>query len=279
VAVSFVVDDMEDFVRLLREHPEWREAVRREVLSEELLRLPETAARTERVLARLSGSFDAFRAETNDRLARMDALLAQGAERLARMDELVAQGAARLTRLEETVAENNRLLQAHDRRLTAIDQRMTTMDKRLDRVDGRLGSAEGHQIEQKWESGFAGRFGALVRRARIVTPADLDLFEAADAAETITPAEALGVRQLDLLIQGTVGRGAEERRVLLAVEISTRIEEHDVRRASERARVLRNVGYDAVPVAAGARIDPEIETQARDEGVEVLLRPADLAGE
>lgn len=153
------------------------------------------------------------------------------------------------------------------------------LDAHLARLDATFDNIDSYVVWERWRMHFSGRFGVLVRRARLVTPADLDLFESADAAETITQSEALGVRQLDLIVQGIMGRGPGERRVLLAVEVSTRIEEHDVRRASERARVLRNVGYDAVPVAAGARIDSIIEKLAQESGVEVLLRPADLPNE
>ncbi len=39
--MAFTVNDLQDLLKLLREHPEWREEVRREVLTDELLSLPE----------------------------------------------------------------------------------------------------------------------------------------------------------------------------------------------------------------------------------------------
>src|SRR5207244_545945 len=43
--MAFSVEDLNDLLELLRQHPEWREAVRREVLTRELLELPEIVQR------------------------------------------------------------------------------------------------------------------------------------------------------------------------------------------------------------------------------------------
>ena len=39
--MAFTVTDYSDFIKLLREHPEWREELRREILDDEFLKLPE----------------------------------------------------------------------------------------------------------------------------------------------------------------------------------------------------------------------------------------------
>ena len=43
--MSFTVEDFRDLVRVLEERPEWREELRRFVLTHELLSLPEQIAR------------------------------------------------------------------------------------------------------------------------------------------------------------------------------------------------------------------------------------------
>jgi hypothetical protein len=48
--VAITVSDVEDLLRVLREHPEWRERVRLEILGEEILSLPERLAGVERQL-------------------------------------------------------------------------------------------------------------------------------------------------------------------------------------------------------------------------------------
>jgi hypothetical protein len=39
--MAFVVSDVEQFLEVLRAHPEWRSRVRTEIVGEELLSLPE----------------------------------------------------------------------------------------------------------------------------------------------------------------------------------------------------------------------------------------------
>ena len=85
--MSFTVENFRDLIRLLEEHPEWRAELRRLVLSEELLRLPEMVARMgeslQTALERL--------AQRVDELAARQAQTETALERLAqRVDQLTA---------------------------------------------------------------------------------------------------------------------------------------------------------------------------------------------
>ncbi|MGB9757562.1 MAG: hypothetical protein ACPLZE_03715, partial [Candidatus Bipolaricaulaceae bacterium] len=85
--MAFTVRDFQDLVRLLREHPEWREELRALLLSAELLSLPE--------LVRGLG----------EKLDRLSAAQLKAEERLARLEELVAELAQAQARTEERLAE------------------------------------------------------------------------------------------------------------------------------------------------------------------------------
>jgi hypothetical protein len=221
--MAFTVDDLDEFMSLLRSDPDLRDRVRRLVLPDELLSLP----------------------------------------------ELVRQNSEDIRQLGEEVRAVSGQLAA----LTAIVEKH---DARLARIDGRLGSAEGDLAEQKWQRHFTGRFGGLVQRAHLAVLGDLDLFERAYQAESITEQEASDTRNLDLVITGTRGRGAAQEDVVLAVEVSVRIESSDIVRAQRRAATLRKVGYNAIPVVAGALIEPALKREAEEQGVSVLVRPEDL---
>ncbi|OAI39956.1 hypothetical protein AYO38_01285 [bacterium SCGC AG-212-C10] len=234
--MAYSVADVEGFLRVLRENPEWRDAVPREVLGEELLSLPD--------------------------------LVRQNSEDIRALKEVVRQNSEDIRELHALVRQNSEDI----RDLVRVTQRHETW---LTKIDGRLESAEGRLSETRWRERFSGRFGGLVRRARLVSPRDLELFEDADDHERITEAEADAVRRLDILIEGTRKRGTREE-VLLAVEVSNTIDRKDMSRVSARAATLRKVGYNAIPVLAGARMDASLKAEAERAGIEVVLTPGDI---
>ena len=240
--MAFTVNDVEDLLRVLRDNPEWREAVRREVLGAQLLALP-----------------NLVRQNSVDIRANASAI-----------NELTAAVTRVNTKVDDGFARA-------DQRFDAVDQHLYAVDRRFKRLDGRLGTAEGNDAEQKWASGFSGCFGKSLRQVRLVTPRELERFESADEAGAISGEAAEAVRGLDLIVQGVRGRGADSREVLLAVEVSTRMEDYDVSRAIDTAAILRQVGYNADPVVAGSIISDSLRASAELAGVTVLLRPEDIS--
>ncbi len=65
--MAFTVNDLHDFLNLLREHPEWRAEVRKEVLGDELLALPE-------VVRELAAKLDTVADELHDLVAELRAM-------------------------------------------------------------------------------------------------------------------------------------------------------------------------------------------------------------
>lgn len=239
--MSFTIDDAEDLIRLLREHPEWKARVRLEVLGEELISLPE--------------------------LVRQNGVAIRELQEIVRQNGVaIRQNSVDIRDLQEAVRQNTIAI----RELVSLSRRH---ERRMTRMDGRLGDLRGEVYEDRWISRFSGRFGTIVARSKLVTPRDLERFEDAAEAGTITPAEALAVRQADILIEGTHGAGSARRPVLLVVEVSSVIESNDVSRAFDRAATLQKLGYPAVPVVAGAFMDVTLRDAAVARGVEVLLRP------
>ena len=80
------INNIEDLVRVLDEHPEWLEAVRTRLLTRELLELPQTIARSDERLARIEEN-QAELTKSQDALVRGHAQLAEALARLeARQD-------------------------------------------------------------------------------------------------------------------------------------------------------------------------------------------------
>src|SRR5205823_6409482 len=87
--MAFTVQDFQDLIRLLAEHPEWRAELRRHVLSDELLELPALVRQLADQLATLTTRVEGLaeaQARTEQRLERIEAGLVRleaAIERLA----------------------------------------------------------------------------------------------------------------------------------------------------------------------------------------------------
>ncbi len=128
---AFTVRHFFDLVVALEEHPDWREELRRLLLTEDVLTLPqavreltEAHRRAEERLSRLEAAV----AELTEAHRRAEERLAKAEERLAGVEE-------RLSRLEAVVAE---LAEAHRRaeeRLAKAEERLAGVEERLSRLE------------------------------------------------------------------------------------------------------------------------------------------------
>jgi predicted nuclease with TOPRIM domain len=122
--VALGIRDFHDLVRILEEHPQWRAELRRLVLSEELLRLPEELA--------------SFRAESERRFARLEEALAALAERVDALTERVDQLAARVDELAQAQRRTEERLEALTARVDSLTERLEALTARVDSLTERL---------------------------------------------------------------------------------------------------------------------------------------------
>ena len=259
-------------VEALRNDPEFREDLRRQLLTAELLELPEKFAQfvaaTEQRFTKLETALADFVAATEQRFARLETALSQFAEqtnlRLQALEE--AQ-----TRIQNDVAE----LKTD---MTEVKSDVAELKTETRRINGRLDNGFGANYEIKVANNFgslAGQFQRIqVLKAAMFRP-DANLTELiADAEDEahITPDQANELLAADLI---AVGRSRADRRVIyVAAEVSISISDNDVHRAAARAQHLAQAtGQPAVP-DDGERIDPTHEALARRRNVTVMRLPS-----
>ena len=250
--MPFAVDDFQDLLRLLDQHPEWQAELRRRVLTDELLELPalvrriaEGQIRTDEQLAKLTSRVDALTVRLDALTARVD-LIAE------RLDALIG----RVDALTEQVA-------------LLVEAQRSTMS-RVQAQGVRLDAALGDLAEARYERRAGAYFSHLARRIRVVDRSILaDLLEDAVDEGRIAKGDRQDVMHSDLVLTGR--RREDGAEVYFAVEVSVGIGVDDVRRAADRAAVLARLGHPAIPVVAGERIDPEPAELARAQGVEQVL--------
>ena len=254
--MAFTVQDFHDLVRLLQQHPEWQAELRRLVLSEELLTLPELAHKL------LQAHEQA--AERLDRLEATVAELTRGQQALL---EAHRRAEERLDRLEATVAELTRnqqaLLEAHRR----TEKRVDHLSAQMEDMYSQLGSIRGVLLEEQYRRNAPSYFGRLARKIRVLSSQHLaDLLDAAIDQGSISWEERDKLLACDVVMTG-LGRddGAP---LYIVAEVSIGIGYDDVDRAVARAQILRRVvDVPVIPTVAGQRIDAVIDEYARGKGV------------
>ncbi len=132
--MPITVKDLPTLLALLEKHPEWREALRAVLLSEELLKMPEEIRRLEQVVAGIleaqragEEAVAAFRAEVERRFAELAEAVARLLETQNRLIEAQARLEERVGRLEEALA---RLVEAQAR----LEERVGRLEEALARL-------------------------------------------------------------------------------------------------------------------------------------------------
>ena len=226
----------EELLRVLRENPEWKEAVRREILTEELLNLP--------------ARFDQFVATTEQFIAKTEQFMADTGEFIAEQRQINAD-------TQEFIAEqrqfNDRVegfMERTDRRFSRIEDDISNM-----RGEHARNSAIGEAPDIAENMGF--------QMIRVLSRDDLrELLHTSDTSGIATP-ELQSFRRADLVIEAADADGNIH---YIAVEASNTGDERDTRRAIRNAEFLaRFTGQPTHSAVASVRNDRRIQ-QTIDRG-------------
>ena len=252
--MPFAVADFHDLTRLLEERPEWRAELRRLVLTDGLLALPEQIAES--------------RLDTDRRFQEVSAQIA----RLTEAQEQFATELAELRadtdrRFQEVSAQIARLTETQERLISEFDALTRTV---LGLVDD-VGKLKGSDLERRFRERAFAYFGRLIRRAHVLTQEELaDQLDGGLARGAITEREADELTWADLIVRGKRRDDATE--VSLVVEVSYGVGVGDVERVERRAELYGRLVAPVLPVVAGEAVTAEAAQCARSEGVWQLVR-------
>ncbi len=221
------IDTEESFLRTLREHPEWREAVRTQILGEELLQLP--------------SQFQQF----VRRQTEFNEIVANSLETLNRTVAQLVAGQARLEARQQRLEDSQQRLEGSQQRL---ESRMERIENDIGIIRGQhargVGADEAYGLADDLGLDFTRRltYGELskIGRAYGLSKGDLESF-----------------RRADLIFTATNQQGEE---IYLTVEISFTADRRDTDRAFRNAEILRQqTGRQVIPAIMGVRNDHETE--------------------
>ncbi len=245
--MAFEIQDFHDLIRLLEAHPEWRAELRRLVLSEELLRLPE-----------LVQQLVEAQSHVEERLQRLETTVAQLIEAQRHAEERLQRAEARLERVEKR-------LERVEKRLEHVEIRLEGVEKRLEKAEDRLSKVWGGFLEGRYRDRAHAYFGPVLSRIRVLSGEQLvQLLDEALEAGRLSEADRRDLLLADLVLQGR----RETQEVYLVAEISGLISEDDVRRALDRAQMLaRATDRLAIAAVAGETLPADVQVLAAQRGV------------
>jgi len=235
--MAFTVREFHDLVALLTQHPEWRAELRRLVLTEELLALPQTVH-----------NLGEAQQHTAQQVAQLTQQVAQLAQQVAQLAQQVVQLTQQMAQLTQQVMQ-----------LTE-GQRRT--ERQISRLQDDVGDLKGIVLEERYRSRAPAYFSRLVRRSHVVTAEELlALLEEAVTAGRLSEDGMEEIVLADVVVRGQRRESPEA--VYLVVEVSWGVGPGDVERAVRRAALLAQTGIQTMPVVAGEHITNDAAELAR----------------
>ena len=222
------INNIEDFIRVLDEHPQWLEAARSRLLSRALLDLPEEFAR--------------FQAEVR------------------RSAEAVNQ---RLSNLEESLAnlsgEVRLFVAATDRRLSIVESDIGALKNQMGDIRGRIV----YDIVRDEAPLLAGNMG--FQFSAILHRGDLQRLTQSSDVSWMAPQDLQSFQRADLVIDAIDPSGEPH---YIVVEISYTVNGYDTRRAIRNAGYLSRItGVPSTPAVAGVVLDHHIQDTVAAEAI------------
>ncbi|MFN8636345.1 MAG: hypothetical protein U0893_21050 [Chloroflexota bacterium] len=272
--MPFTVDDFEDLLRLLYERPEWRQRLREMILPPELFELPriaqELADANQAIRERLSGldgeqhaTRDEVRAgfaQTGERFDRVEARLGGVETRLEGVEGRLGHVETDLGTFRTETTERFDRLEGQLRR-TNDDLGLLRVQSQQTNTD--LGKLKGREMEDRYRARIS-TFRDLIPNPVALSFDEMVAFlDGEVAAGRLPRPDARRIENTDFIVRG----GESSRPEFLVVEVSWLVDEHDVRRAGQRAALLRKAGYQTQGLVAGSRILDDARTLSDRLGV------------
>ena len=245
----------EDLLRAARVNQEFREAFRREILTEELLELPKRLAD--------------YAAVTDERLSRIEAIVAENSKSIAENSKSIAENSKSIAELTRSIAAMNRNL---NEKIDEIRASHRAEHDALHRFRGNYAIETTRNSDGDIAELFAVARDVNRYRLRTLTREErddlfddnLDTIDSLDTEGNISKSFPAG----DVIAEASYRRNREAI-FYIAVEASYTVNADDVIRASDHAKILRKVtGREAFAVVSGVEVNTDIGDLYRQRIIE-----------
>ena len=292
------INTFEDLLQALEQNPTLREAMRRHIMTEEVMQLPARVFRLEELVARIATQLEEltnvltrFTEQTNQRLDKVETdvtELKEGQARLetgqARLETDVAglkEGQARLEEGYARLETRTERLEAGQARLETDVTELKEGQARLETGQIRMSGQLSHLLGLDYESHVARLAHRWLQRHFQITQTDTLWVSATSEKQELSAIlnqamesgaisfdEVEDMERTDIVIRGSDPDGNP---VHVVIEASLTVQESDIRRAADRAAILEKaVGGPTLAVVIGESISPTDQELADREQVQFV---------
>jgi hypothetical protein len=265
--VSFTVSDFRGLIQLLEAQPEWKAQLLRVLFPNAFLDLPRAVEALAEAQQRTEATLDRV-------IERMERGFAEAAADRQRIWEAIRETNERMERgFAEAAADRQRIWEAMERGFAEAAADRQRLRRDISELQRDVRDLKGDAREQYYRSRATGIFSRRLLQGHEAIAQVADQLRTRLQEGLISAREYDAVLGADLLWGGTLVESGES--VVLVMEVSWRVEPHDVERAEERARTLRKANLKGLPVAAGKEWPGDVESLARERKV-VILRDGSI---
>ena len=278
--MAFTVRDFHDLVEIMETQPVWRAEMRRLVLSDDILKLPQEI----RELSQVVREFAEASQRHDERLMQLETEIAEvnkrNEARFTRVETNIAEikgdvsvlkGDVSVLKSDVSVLKSDVSVLKSDVSVLKSDVSVLKSDVSVLKSD--VAGMKGENLERRVREHTFVFLSRFARRVKLVSESDFGrLIEDAVEEERLREEEAEDLKWLDII---ALGQDREQRTELyLACEVSSSVSEYDLARAISRAALLQKAtGVKTMPVILGKTIPEPLRKQANDMAAGWVLLP------
>jgi len=167
----------------------------------------------------------------------------------------------------DALAEDLRVLTA---RVDALTTQVSKLTLKMEEISMDVSDLKGDSLERRYRERAHAYFSGIMRGIHTLSQDEVvRLVEEGRERGSISEDEADEILWSDAIVKGRSRDTGEE--TYLAIEISWGIRDEDIRRAAERAEILRKLGFKSLPVVAGKAISEKARREALQMKVLIVL--------
>ncbi|MFN3481138.1 MAG: hypothetical protein ACK415_12255 [Thermodesulfovibrionales bacterium] len=278
---TYRIESFEDILRALKERPEWLEELRRIILTEELIALPqkfekfleefkshraefktlkEDFENHKDKLETLSGEFKTFREEEFKPLKeKVDRI--EGDVGLLKEDVTVLKQDVTVLKQDVTVLKQD---------VTVLKQDVAVLKQDVAVLKQDVAELKGDNFERKVRERAPSYFGRFIRRCKVIGSEELaNILDDAMDSNVISEVERDDALNTDVVVTGIL-KHDREKKVVVVTEVSIKADRSDVERAFERGRIIEKaMNLPSISVVIGKEFTEGAEARAKE--LQVIL--------